>query len=191
MLREKKANIGAVGINYAENLEAGSPLVMLHGLPGRWQEFMPIMSTLTLRWHVFALDFRGQGKSDRTPGQYQAKYYVGDVVQFLRQQLEEPAILFGLSAGGLVALSVAAQNPELVSAIIIGDSPVDIKVLVEWMTSGVFQDHFSALQKIAGLEDISVQEIGRRISDIVVHVPGQEAGSRFGDSSFVGRQFAG
>ena len=46
------------------------------------------------------------------PGRYQSKYYIVDVEEFLRQQLDEPAILFGLSTGGAVALAVAAKCPE-------------------------------------------------------------------------------
>ena len=36
-----------------------------------------------------------------------SKFYIVDVEEFLRQQLDEPAILFGLSSGGAVALAVA------------------------------------------------------------------------------------
>ncbi len=182
MIRERKIRVGSVEINCAEGPQSGLPLVLLHGLPGRWQELMPLMPTLIPRWQVFALDFRGQGKSGRAPGQYQAKYYVADVAQFLQQQLAEPAILFGHSAGGAVALNVAAQIPGHVKAVIIGDSPIDLKVLIGWMTSDGFKRHFSALQKIAELEDRSVQEIAGEIGNISVQVPGQDVQIRYGDS---------
>jgi pimeloyl-ACP methyl ester carboxylesterase len=109
MLKERNLTIGTVDINFAEGPKSGTPLVLLHGIPGRWQEFMPIMPTLLLQWHVYALDFRGQGKSGRAPGQYQSGYYVADVAEFLRRQFAEPVILYGQSAGGMVALNTAAQ----------------------------------------------------------------------------------
>jgi pimeloyl-ACP methyl ester carboxylesterase len=143
---------------------------------------MPLMPPLLLRWHVFALDYRGQGKSGRTPGQYQAKYYIADVAQFLQEQLFEPAILLGHSTGGAVALSVAAQIPEYVKAVIVGDAPIDVKVLIEWMTSDGFKRHFTALLKIAEFEDRSVQEIAREIGNISIQVPGQDLQIRYGDS---------
>lgn len=180
MFKESSFNTGVTDINYAEGPHSGPPLVLLHGLPGRWQEFLPILPILCLQWNTYALDFRGQGKSGRVPGQYLSKYYAVDVEQFLRQQLDEPAILFGLSAGGAVALAVAAKCPELVRAIVVGDPPIDMDMLLEWMTSEGFKYWFSALRQLAGL-DLSIAELSRRIADIPVQVPGQATPIRYGD----------
>ena len=180
MLRERLFNTGTTEINFAEGPHSGPPLVLLPGLPSRWQEFVPVMPALSLRWHIYALDYRGQGKSRRAPGQYLSKYYVADVETFLQQQLDEPAILFGESAGGLIALAAAAQCPERVRAIVVGDSPIDLEILVEWMTSEAFQRHFSALRGLSGL-DLSIAELTRRIADISTVVSGQEARIRYGD----------
>jgi pimeloyl-ACP methyl ester carboxylesterase len=139
------------------------------------------MPSLSLLWHTYALDFRGQGKSGRTPAHYLSKYYGDDVEQFLRQKLNEPAILLGLSAGGAVALSVAAKFPELVRAIVVGDPPIDMDELVAWMTSEQFTYFFSTLRNLAGL-DLPIAELSRRIADIPVQAPGKEVSIRYGDS---------
>jgi len=180
MLKENVLNTGVVELNFAEGPHSGYPIVLLHGLPGRWQEFLPLLPTLCLHWHAYALDFRGQGKSGWVPGQYQSNYYTLDVEQFLRQQLGEPAILFGISAGGAVAMAVAARCPELVQAIVVGDSPIDLNILVEWMESEGFKHWFSALRQLAGL-DLSIAELSRRIADIPVQVIGRDTPIRFGD----------
>jgi pimeloyl-ACP methyl ester carboxylesterase len=182
MLKERKIRLGAVEINYAEGPKSGAPLVLLHGLPGRWQELLPIMPTLILQWHVHALDFRGQGKSRRVPDQYLSKYYIADVADFIQQLFDEPTFLFGHSAGGMAALGAAAQLPGSVRAVIVGDSPIDLDVLVGWMTSEGFKGQFSALQKIAGLKDRSIREIEREIGNISIQVPGQDTVIRYGDS---------
>ncbi len=181
MLTERKIKLGAAKINVAEGPKSGAPLVLLHGLPGRWQELMPIMPWLTLQWHVHALDFRGQGNSGRVPGQYLSKYYAVDLAHFLQEGLDEPAFLFGLSAGGMVALSAAAQLPEWVRGVIVGDFPIDLDALIGWMTSEGFKRQFSAMQRIAGIEDRSFQEIEREIGDIPVQIPGQGT-IRYGNS---------
>jgi len=49
MLIERKIKLGSAEINYAEGPKSGPPLVLLHGLPGRWQELMPIVPTLILQ----------------------------------------------------------------------------------------------------------------------------------------------
>jgi len=47
-----------------------------------------------------------------------------DTIAFLRQQVSEPAVIFGHSLGGMVALLVAAQCPEKIRAVVVGDSPL-------------------------------------------------------------------
>ena len=182
MFAEKKLKVGGVEINFAEGPESGHPLVLLHGLPGRWQEFLPILPTLILQWHVYALDFRGQGKSGRIPGQYRAEDYVTDVVEFLQQQFSAPVILYGQSAGGLVAINAAAELPGLVKGVILGDSPMDMELLITWMQSEGFQAYFSSLQEISRLKNHSIPEIAAEIADIPMRVPGQDAPVRYGDT---------
>ncbi|MHA1279101.1 MAG: alpha/beta fold hydrolase [Candidatus Helarchaeota archaeon] len=103
---------------------ADYPLLLLHGLPGHWQEFMPILPALILHWHVYALDLRGQGKSGHTLNQYKSKFYIEDIIGYIQHLFEEPVILYGQSAGGLEALAVSAEIPESVSGVILGDSPI-------------------------------------------------------------------
>jgi pimeloyl-ACP methyl ester carboxylesterase len=179
MLKERSIDTGTTVINFAEGPPSGPPLVLLHGLPSRWQRFLPILPTLMLQWHIYALDFRGQGKSGRTPGQYQAKYYVNDVIQFLQHQFNEPATLFGCSAAGTGALVAAARQPKLVRAVIAGDSPIDMEVLLEWMTSEGFQNYFTELRKLAGLEQ-SITKIAEMIAEIPIQIPGQDTKIKYG-----------
>jgi pimeloyl-ACP methyl ester carboxylesterase len=101
--------------------------VLLHGGGDRWQGFMPILPQLATRWHIFALDLRGHGKSGRIPGQYRPEHYVADVIAFLESEFLQPVILFGHSLGGWIALLVAAQQQDKVRALILGDPPLNIE----------------------------------------------------------------
>ena len=126
MLVEKIFNTGVVSINYAEGPSSGAPLVLLHGWTDRWQDWIPIIPTLSMRWHVYAPDFRGHGKSGRVPGRYRPEDCIDDVVVFLKKVVKEPAVVFGHSAGGVAAIMLGGQLPEMVRAIIVGDSPIDL-----------------------------------------------------------------
>lgn len=125
MFAEKTFVSGTLEINYAEGPALGSPMLLLHGGSARWQSFLPIMPDLSRRCHIYAPDLRGHGKSSRVPGQYALTNYASDIVHFLEGVAREPAIVFGHSIGGQVALLVAAYNPALVRALIVGDSPLD------------------------------------------------------------------
>jgi pimeloyl-ACP methyl ester carboxylesterase len=63
MLVEKFFDTGEVVLNYAEGPDNGHPLLLLHGWTDRWQDVLPIIPTLSMKWHIYALNFRGHGKS--------------------------------------------------------------------------------------------------------------------------------
>jgi pimeloyl-ACP methyl ester carboxylesterase len=180
MFKEKKFKTHGLSLNYAEGPISGPPLVLLHGIPGRWQEFLPIIPYLMVQWHIYALDLRGQGKSDHMAGQYHSSFYGEDLIPFLKQQVTEPAILFGSSAGGLIALNTAAKAPEWVKAIVLGDSPIDIEWLLGWMSSPGFIALFSAFRALAS-SNLTIADMVDELAAIPVIAQGQEAPIRYGD----------
>ena len=131
MLKEKIFDTGVVKINYAEGGESGPALVLLHGGGDRWQDFLPILPTLVLRWHVFGLDLRGHGKSGRAAGAYRPEDYVADVVAFVERRVSEQVTLFGHSLGGWIALLTAAELAGKVRALILGDPPLNLARFLE------------------------------------------------------------
>jgi len=169
MLKEKVFDTGTVKINYVEGPVSGHPLVLLHGGGDRWQHFLPILPSLVMRWHVFALDLRGHGKSGRVAGQYRPEHYVDDVVMFLERQLVDRAILFGHSLGGWIALLVAAQQKKRVEALILGDPPLNL-------------DRFLAIE--SSKERIDMWRKMRGLADLGLTVP--ELASALADSPFSG-----
>ena len=180
MFEEKKFKTHGISLNYAEGPSSGPPLVLLHGIPGRWQEFLPIIPYLMVQWHIYALDLRGQGKSGHVAGGYHSSFYGKDLIPFMKNQVAEPVILFGNSAGGLVALDVAAKAPECVRAIVLGDSPIDIKWLLGWMTSPGFKALFSAWRSLAS-SNHTIAEMVSELAAIPVMVQDQESPIRYGD----------
>jgi pimeloyl-ACP methyl ester carboxylesterase len=124
MLTEKTFDTGTVSIHYVEGPPSGKPLVLIHGVTSWWQTFLPVLPTFMIRYHTYALDLRGHGSSARTPGAYSVSNDVTDVVAFLRDCVQEPAILLGWSLGGMVAAFVAADAPELVRAVVLEDPPL-------------------------------------------------------------------
>ena len=124
MLREKNFDTGTVAIHYGEGPPSGKPLVLLHGVTTWWQTFLPVLPNFMIRYHTYALDLRGHGGSGRTPGAYSISNDVADVVSFLRDCVQEPAVLLGWSLGSIVAMFVAAAAPELVRAVVLDDPPL-------------------------------------------------------------------
>jgi pimeloyl-ACP methyl ester carboxylesterase len=176
MLKEQSFKTKAVSINYAEGPASGPPLVLLHGIISRWQYFLPLIPTLWVRWHIYALDFRGHGKSGRVKGQYQLRDYVKDTVAFMRNQLTEPAVLFGHSLGGAIALIIAAKLPRAVRAVVVGDTPLCLESLQESMDPNLFV----AWRNLAR-SGHSVKEIASGLADTPVLLAAGDKKARLGD----------
>lgn len=130
-LKEKFFNTGKVNLNYAEGPQNGPALLLLHGGSSRWQSFEPLIPDLQDSWHIYALDLRGHGKSGRIHNGYRIQDYVPDIEVSIKDCIKQPAIIFGHSLGGMIAIMVASSNPEVTKAVIIGDSPISIEVLKE------------------------------------------------------------
>ena len=125
--QEKFFDTGKVKINYLDyGNSSREPLVMLHGGAWIWQEYLSLMPSLSQRWHPYALDLRGNGRSGWVPGRYRLEDFTEDTVAFVRQ-LKEPAVLIGHSIGGVVAIMVAARCPEKVKALVIEDPALSLE----------------------------------------------------------------
>jgi len=180
MLKEQTFYTGVVGINYAEGPPSGPPLLLLHGFTGRWQGLLPIIPALSMRWHIYALDFRGHGKSGWVPGHYGREDYLADIMAFVQQQLTEPVIVFGHSFGGLCAGWLAARLPEKMQALIIGDAPLSTESIMTLETSEARISFWASLRELAA-SGRSVADLVSLLAHMPVSVPGQDQQVRYGD----------
>lgn len=116
---EHSFDTGEVVLNYAEGPDNGPPLVLLHGGTDRWSTFEFVIHALTEDWHVYALDFRGHGKSGRATTGYAIPDYARDVIEFVRKMVGEPVVLIGHSMGADTSTYIAANAPDTVRAAVL------------------------------------------------------------------------
>jgi pimeloyl-ACP methyl ester carboxylesterase len=103
-------------IHYVEQPGQGVPVVMIHGLPGTYKDFDPVIPDLKGK-HVIAVDRPGFGWSKGGWLPYQDQI---DVVHELLAQLKlAPAVLVGHSFGGTLALGVARRYPEDIAKLVL------------------------------------------------------------------------
>lgn len=180
MLKEKTFNTGSVTINYAEGPPAGSPLVLLHGGGDRWQNFLPIIPTLAMRWQIFAVDLRGHGKSGRVTRKYRPEHYVKDIVALLEKQFTNRVILLGHSLGGWIAMMVTAQLPKKVKALILGDPPLNLDRFVAVESSPERIGMWNMMLELAS-SSLSVPELATKLANLPVSNASPDGPSRYED----------
>jgi pimeloyl-ACP methyl ester carboxylesterase len=105
--------------------DQGRPLVLLHGLSADSSSWAPVVERTAARWRSHALDLRGHGRSDRTPGRYHLSDYLDDTDRLL-QSIGEPAVVVGHSLGAIVAAALAQDHHPLVAAVFLEDPPLYI-----------------------------------------------------------------
>ena len=121
---EKRISTGEIEINYAEGPDNGPALVLIPGQGADWTNYSKVIEPLSTKYHVFAVDVRGHGKSDWSTGDYSFKTIGEDMIALLEQAVKRKAIISGNSSGGLIALWLAANRPDLVRGIVMEDPPL-------------------------------------------------------------------
>jgi pimeloyl-ACP methyl ester carboxylesterase len=103
----------------------GPPLIILHGLLGSLDNWMPFAQALSSRFRVFRLDLRNHGHSPHAE-EFNYDVMAADLAEFIRDQNRGAASVLGHSMGGKVAMRFAQLHPGLVQKLIVADmSPRD------------------------------------------------------------------
>jgi pimeloyl-ACP methyl ester carboxylesterase len=167
-LRQRVFHTDSVKIHYAESAGEGPPLVFCHGISRHWQNFQPLVKSFGEDWRIYSVDMRGHGRSGRVARGYTSAGYAADLPAFLREVVGEPAVIFGHSAGGAAALRVAAEHPEWVRAVILGDTSLSVEGLRRSIYPSLFADLHALRLRLAGT---SVEELARGLSQVKITVP--------------------
>lgn len=122
--KELRFITGDVTLNYVAGPDNGLPLLLIPGQMESWQGYKCVIPELSKRFQVFVPDLRGHGKSTWTPGHYSYTLCGNDLKNFIREVIQRPAIVSGLSSGGVLAIWLAANDPEDILAVIGEDPPI-------------------------------------------------------------------
>ncbi len=123
MIERRQIRTGGLCLSYLERGKAAkdqSSLVLLHGLMGCAETFIPLIEEIHPDQHVIALDLPGAGHSERRDDIDASLRTTSEHVRrFLAVlQLHKPIVL-GHSHGGAVALSLAARHRDAVRSLVL------------------------------------------------------------------------
>ena len=100
----------------------GPALLLLHGIAGSSETWLPAMRLLQRDYTVLAPDFLGHGASAKPPGDYSLGNYAAGMRDLLDLLEIERATVIGQSYGGGVAMQFAYQFPELCERLVLVDA---------------------------------------------------------------------
>ncbi|ROO89068.1 pimeloyl-ACP methyl ester carboxylesterase [Actinocorallia herbida] len=99
----------------------GPLLLCLHGIGSSSASFAPQLTAFADRYHVVAWDAPGYAASPALPSAPGMDGYA-DLAAVLIASHGAPAVVLGMSWGGVIAMRLAQRHPSLVRALILGDS---------------------------------------------------------------------
>lgn len=179
MLNEQLFHHDRVSLNFATGPRNGPALVFFHGVTRRWQCFVPLISTLSTRWHVHVLEHRGHGLSSRVPAAYLVKDYVHDAVEFVKNQVQGPVVVYGHSLGAMVAAGVAAELQQQVKGVVLEDPPFG--TMGSKIGQSALLSYFSGVLPFAG-STLPVGTLARQLAEISLTTPSKSGSVRLGDT---------
>lgn len=108
---------------YYEAHGQGSPLILLHGLTGGTDMWQAHVGEFAKHYHTIPIDLRGHGWSTNPAGEFTHRQAGLDVFALMDHLDIDQVKGIGLSAGAMVLMHMATQQPERVEAmVLIGSS---------------------------------------------------------------------
>lgn len=104
-------------------------LVVVHGSMDRSAGVLRLSRRLDPTHRVLRYDRRGYGRSIGVGPPWTVEANIDDLEGLLARESNRPAVLFGHSFGGNVALGLAARHPELVRGVVVYETPLS---WLEW-----------------------------------------------------------
>jgi pimeloyl-ACP methyl ester carboxylesterase len=99
----------------------GATLLCLPGWPQTWYSYHKVAPELAKHFRVIVIDIRGMGGSATPPSGYDKKTMSTDVYQLIQQLGLQQVHVLGHDIGGMVAMSLAFNYPEVVKKLIVAD----------------------------------------------------------------------
>lgn len=103
---------------------SGSPVAVVHGSMDRSAGLLRLSRRLDGNHRVIRYDRRGYGRSSDVGPPWTVEANIDDLEALLERSASAPAVVFGHSFGGNVALGLASRRPELLHAVVVYETPL-------------------------------------------------------------------
>ena len=122
-IARRYASVNGITLHYAIAGQ-GEPVLLIHGFPQTWQEWLDIIPPLAQRFTVIAPDYRGAGESSRPASGYDKMTMARDLRELVRALGYSSVRVVGHDMGAMVAYRYAASYRDEVVRLVLMDAPV-------------------------------------------------------------------
>ncbi|MEA2449989.1 MAG: hypothetical protein QOG63_1921 [Thermoleophilaceae bacterium] len=116
---ERQLEIAGCRLNFVEAGDGETCFLLLHGMGGRWQHWLPTIAFLARRGRVIALDVPGFGSSDPLTGTASPEAFADVAAELCRRRGARRVVFLGHSMGGPIAAHFASRHRDVACAIVL------------------------------------------------------------------------
>lgn len=149
----------------------GQPLVLLHGLFGCADSWLPIARKLSTSFRVLCLDLRNHGRSPHAPTHTYADM-AADVIETLDAIGVSRSHMLGHSMGGRVATTIAAMQPQRIDRLVLADI-APLSALVNKKTIAHIEAHRQTLHALQALDLSQLRSFAQIEAQLASSIPDQ------------------
>jgi pimeloyl-ACP methyl ester carboxylesterase len=122
--------------------ERGNPVLCIHGLGSSTEDWQPQIAALARQHTVITYDVRGHGESGKPRGRYSVKQFAEDAAALIEHLEPGRVDVLGISMGGMIALQLAVDFPQLVRSLIIVNSGPEMVLRTGKQRVAIYQRFF-------------------------------------------------
>lgn len=107
---------------YVVEMGEGECIIFVNGIAVTSYTWRGVIKALKDKYHIFAMDFKGFGHSEKNGGEYSVEIYTQQLKFLINHYNITKATLVASSLGGRIALNYILQFPEKINKLILLDS---------------------------------------------------------------------
>lgn len=115
---EYDATVAGRRLHYLDVGTGDRVFILIHGMGGRWQNWLENVPGLAEHGRVLALDLPGFGRSQPSEGRVTLEGFADVAAELVRSLGIGRAVFVGHSLGGQVALRIGSRHPDLAEAVV-------------------------------------------------------------------------
>jgi 2-hydroxy-6-oxonona-2,4-dienedioate hydrolase len=146
-MKEKYIVVNGNKIRYLEEGNEKNILVLLHGLGGMAERWIPVFPFLSRKYRLIVPDIIGYGKSDKPQVNYTLDFFTKFAFDFLDALSLSKVFMIGTSLGGQIVAECAATQNQLIKKIVMvapaGIMKKSTPVLDAYTTAALYPTHDS------------------------------------------------
>ncbi|MCK5915165.1 MAG: alpha/beta fold hydrolase [Deltaproteobacteria bacterium] len=142
---------------YYEISGQGEPLVFIHGLGSSSRDWEYQIEYFARDFKVIVFDLRGHGRSDKPKGPYTISLMAEDTAALIKEVAPGPVHLVGISLGGMIALQLGIDSPELIKSLIVVNAVSEVKVKT-------LKEKFELQLRLISLSLLGMRNLGKLLA---------------------------